>query len=544
MANVLAFRRSTSQPSTINTVSGVVANVGTALTGTQTTSSFPARCVNLETTFDGNTYALKLTALNTIQIHKYDGTTWSLVAGPFAPPALHSFIPLCIHVVNNVIVALWTDVAAAGDGIRGARSFDGTVWTALTNGTTPVFSSLGGHSVVYRSAIWFATAAGLWAIAPLHRTITLAAPPGTPFVVGELITGGLSNTTAIVRATSGATLKVDTIVGGTGEFTIGETLIGATSGVHLELVTVSTLYVNSAPDTGNDAGLTGVTGPSNLIGCFASWDGSLYFLQPKTTAGATKIYSLNSSWSTIANLPAPQWTNTAYTGVPDVGFASVTNDGGMSSLFVNKLDRLCILFSGATSTKLAVATSKALPLQFTDVTTSILSSGLAAKANLGINLYDDDRRRANNLQWLLIRDLATASTYICPWDGTSTINIAFTVSGVDYMLPASRHGEEATFTNLSPSVRITSVSQPFPGRVRIDYKVRCSPAHPVDVTGEYTIDGDIFFPMSEGDGDSGSAGLTTSPSGNNYFFHWDAWVELTGDLENVGVRILARISGL
>ena len=544
MANVLAFRRSTSQPSTINTVSGVVASVGTPLTGTQTTSSFPARCVNLETTFDGNTYALKLTALNTIQIHKFDGAVWTVVGGPFAPPVLHTFTPICIHVVNNVIVALWSDVAGAGAGIRGARSFDGVTWTSLTNGTTPVASSFGGHSVVYRSAIWFATATGLWAIAPLHRTLTLSAAPGTPFVVGETITGTLSNLTAIVRTASGATLKVDTLVGVAGEFTIGETLIGSTSGVHPETVSVSALYVNSAPDTGNDAGLTGVTGPANLIGCFASWDGSLYFLQPKTTAGATKIYALNTSWSSTALVPTPQWTNTAFTGIPDVGFASVTNDGGMSSLFVNKIDQLCVLFSGATSTKIATATSKALPLQFTDVTTSILSSGLAAKSNLGITLYDDDRRRANNLQWLLVRDLAAASTYICPWDGTSAINIAFTVTGVDFMLPASRHGEEATFTNLSPSVRITSVSQPFPGRVRIDYKVRCSPAHPVDVTGEYTIDGDIFFPMSEGDGDSGSAGLTTSPSGNNYFFHWDAWVELTGDLENVGVRILARISGL
>ena len=544
MANALAYRRSASQPVTIDTVAGVVNDLGAALVGAQTTSLFPARCMNLQTTFNGDTYLQVLTAVGTIQIQKYNGTAWSLVGGPYTPIAGHTYTPLCTHVVNNTIVVLWTDNAGAGDGIRGVTSMDGVTWTAIANGTTSILGSLGGHSTVYRSAIWFATAAGLWAVAPLHRTLSLAGILGGPYQVGELVTGSITGTTAIVRAFAGITLKVDTIVGGTGDFNIGETITGATSGA-TGSVAANTMYVNGAPDVGNDLGLGPPDGSANQLGSFASWDGSLFFIQPQTaTNPATALYKLNQSWAATSILPAPQWTNTAIAGLPNVGSATVSNDAGVACLFVNNQDALSVFFSGATGTKIATCSSKSLPLQFTDGTNSLLPTTLSTKANMGIVLYDDDRRRTNNLQWFLIRDLSTSSTYICPWDGVSAIAIADTLAGVDYMLPFSHHGEESTFTNYAPSVKITSTSQPFPGQVRIDYKVRCNPAHPVDVFGEYTIDGDNFFPMSEGDGDSGSSGLATSPSGNNYFFFWDAFVDLQGNYNNMGVRIFARISGL
>lgn len=542
MAKALAYKRSTSQPLTIDTVSGVVTNMGSPIAGSQTTSIFPARCVNLETTYNGDTYFLTLTATGSVQVEVFNGTSWSISAGPYTPSLGHTFTPLCIHVVNNTIVALWTDVAGSSDGIRGAITPDGTTWSLIPGGTTPVGSSFGGHSWVYRSAIWFATAAGLWAIAPLHRTLTLTGVIGT-YSVGELVTGSVTSTTGIVRAFAGTTLKVDTLVGGTGDFSGGETITGASSAA-TGVVSGNTMYVNSAPDTGNDAGLTGAPGQANLIGSFASWFGTLYFLQPKTASNITTIYKLNPSWSPTLILPSPQWTNTAFSGVADASFLTVTNDSGMACLAVNNQNQLTIFFSGATSTKIAVATSPVVPIQFTDVSNSILPTVLATKANLGITLYDDDRRRTNNLQWFLIRDLSTLSVYICPWDGASPIEISATLSGVDFMLPSSHHGEETTFTNYTPAVKITSVAQTFPGQVRIDYKVRCNPAHIVDVFGEYSIDGDNFLPMSEGDGDSGSTGLATSPSGNSYFFLWDAFVDLQGDYTNLVVRMFARISGL
>jgi hypothetical protein len=542
MAKALGYQRSTSQPLTIDTVSGVVTPMGSPLAGSQTTSIWPARSVNLETTFNGDTYIVSLTALAAIQIQKFNGTSWSVVGGPYSPAAGHTFTPLCAHVVNNLIVCLWTDVAAAGDGIRGATSPDGVVWTLIPNGTAVISGSLGGHSWVYRSAIWFATATGLWAIAPLHRTLTLTGVVGT-YTVGELVTGSITATTAIVRAFAGATLKVDTIVGGTGDFNIGETITGASSGA-TGVVSANTIYVNSAPDAGNDAGLSGIAGPANLLGSFASWNGTLYFLQPKTASNITTIYRLNPSWSPVLILPFPQWTNTAFSGIPDVSFFTVTNDSGMACLFVNNQNQLSVFFSGATSTKLATASSPVIPIAFTDVSNSILPTVLATKANLGIALYDDDRRRTNNLQWFLIRDLAALSIYICPWDGISPIQIAATIPGSDFMLPFSHHGEETTFTNYSPSVKITSVAQTFPGQVRIDYTVRCNPPHVVNVFGEYSVDGDNFLPMSEGDGDSGSTSLATSPTGNSYFWLWDAFVDLQGDYTNLIIRIFAVISGL
>lgn len=542
MAKALSFKRSSSQPVTIDTVAGTAVNLGSAVAGVQTNSSFPARCVNIETTFDGDTYALLLSSTGAIQIHKYDGTTWSVVGGPYSPALGHTYTPLCIHVVNNTIVALWTDNAVSGDGIRGVKSTDGAIWVSIPNGTTAIFGSLGGHSWVYHSAIWFATAAGLWAIAPLHRTLTLSSVTGGPFTVGETVVGSVSGTTAIVRSLAGVTVKVDMLVGGTGDFSLTDVLTGTTSGAFGPVVT-NTMYVDNV-DSGVGGGLGGVNGPANQLGSFASWEGDLYFLRPATAVNPTTLYQLNPSWSPTLMLPAPQWSIVPTVGIPTVGMATVSNDAGLACLFVNNVGALGIFFSGVNSTKLATTVSQAVPLQFTDVTNTFLPPAISLKTNLGITLYHDDRRRTNNLQTFFLKDLAASSLYLCPWNGTTAINIAATLPAVDYMLPFSHHGEGSTFTNYSPSVRITSVSQPFPGRMRIDYKVRCNPAHPVDVFGEYSIDGDTFYPMSEGDGDSGSSGLSTSPSGNNYFFYWDAFVDLQCDLESISVRIFARISGL
>jgi hypothetical protein len=541
MAQALAYHRSTQQPVTIDTVAGTASSLGTAFSGMQTTSIFPARCVNLFTTFNGNTYDLVLTAVGAVQIQVYNGTSWSTAAGPYAPTLGHTFTPLCMHVINNVIVALWTDNALSGDGIRGVTSPDGVTWTAIPNGTIPINGSVGGHSVVYRAAIWFATSTGLWAIAPLHRTLTLTSVTGGPFIVGETIIGSVSGTTATVRSFSALTIKVDTLTGGTGDFDISETVTGETSGAHGAVAT-NTMYVNGSPDIGNDGGLSGTAGPANQLGSFASWDGVLYFIQAQTTANQITLYQLSTTWTATAIVPIPQWTNTAFNGLPTASFSTVTNDAGMYCLFVNNNDQLCLFFSGATATKLATATSKALPLQFTDITNNVLPAALASKTNLGIVLYDDDRRLGNNLQSLLIRDLGAQSVYICPWNGSAPIAIEATISGVDFMLPFTHHGEEPTFTNITPSISITAVSQPFPGQVRIDYTVRCTGSFPVSILGEYTTDGDNFFSMTEGDGDSGSSNLATSPSGINYFWLWSAFVDLQGNYNNLGVRLFARIS--
>lgn len=271
----------------------------------------------------------------------------------------------------------------------------------------------------------------------------------------------------------------------------------------------------------------------------------LYFLQPKTAAGALKIYQLDSAWESGNNVPTPQWTFlTGTTGIVDAGLATVAADAGMWTLFVNKLDELCLFYSGANGTKLAKTSSKTLPLAFTDVTTSLLPLSVSTIAGADIRLYTDDRRRDNILQMFLIRDLAGGNLIVSSWDGSNSVEVTGTLAGADYILPASRFGQESTFTNLQPGCQMTGVNQPFPGRVRIDYLVRCDPARTVDVLPEYSLDGDQFFAMTKGDGDSGATGLAASPAGIPYFFHWDTFADLTGDLDNVLMRVVTRISGV
>lgn len=543
MAKAMTLQRSASQPTTIDTIANSTTALGTTIPGMQTTSLFPARCVNLITVFNGDPYIVVLSAVGDIEIYRLVAGTWGLVAGPFTPPGGHTYTPLCMHVVNDTLVAMWTDVAGAGDGIRAAVSQDGTTWTSLiTDGTAVVSSSLGGHSIVYRSAIWFATAEGLWAFAPLARIMGLIGVVGPGFQDGETITGGVSGTTATVRSfTGGSTLRVDDVAGS--GFVLAEAVTGGISGT-VGTINSITRFVNAAPDVGNDAGLAGPTGPSNLIGSFASWDGILYFLQPETAFGATKLYQLDAAWQATDDVPASQWTSLVFTGLPNVSFATLANDSGMWSLFVNRNDELCVFSSGATSTKLAKTTSKVFPLTFTDLTNTVLPAEISGKSDVGITLYADDRRRENNLHWFLIRDIVAGNTIITSWDGSNALVPQGTISGDDFILPASRQGEGSTFTNLEPGVSITSVTQPFAGRVRIDYVVRSNSSSPVDILPEYSIDGDEFFPMTEGDGDSGIEDLATSPAGTPYFFHWDAFTDLDGDFENMNVRIVARISGV
>lgn len=540
MAKAFAIKRSTAQPIVIDTTTVGSTALGGTIPGMQTTSLFPGRCCNESTVFAGDPYLLVVSAVGNIEIHRFVAGAWSLVGGPFTPAVGHVLKPLCLHVVNDTIVALWSDEAGAGDGIGVSVSTNGTAWSAAYTQSATIGTSSGGHSIVYRGTIWFTTAIGLWCFAPLARFITLGGILGT-YQVGETVTGSSTGTTAVVRSFNSPILRVDTVVG-TG-FTVLDTITGATSGATGTYLS-DTRFVNAAPDQGNDVGLTGVTGPSNLIGSFASWDGLLHFVQPKTAVGATKIYRLSQSWEATGNVPSPQWTAISFSGIVDAGFATVSDDSGMWSLFNNKADELSLFYSGSGSTKLTKTSSRSLPLVFTDVTNSLLPSSISTKTNLGITLYADDRRRASVLHNLLIKDFSGASLIIATWDGVGSVLVTGSLTGTDFILPVSRSGEELTFTNLQPTAQITAVSQPFPGRIRIDYKVRASPSRTVDVLPEYSLDGDQYFPMTEGDGDSGSTSLPAAPGGTPYFFNWDAFADLDGDLSNVLLRVLARISGV
>jgi hypothetical protein len=540
MAKAFALKRSTGQPVTINTVEATATDLGTVITGVQTAAPFPARCVNIYTVFQGNPLILVVSAVGDIEVHQLIAGTWSVVAGPFSPLVGHVLTPICLQIVNDTVVALWSDEAGAGDGISVSSSTDGTTWSTPLTELAVIGASNGGDSIVYRGAIWFATAIGLWSYAPLARFITLAGIVGA-YTAGETVTGSVSLTTGVVRSFSGSLLRIDT-VSGTG-FAIGDVVTGLNSGATGNFSS-STSFVNAAPDTGSDTFLTGASGSANLLGSFASWDGNLYFMQPKTVNGPIRIYSLDASWEAPLVVPAPQWTAVIFTGVGDVGIATVSGDAGMWSMFVNKTDDLCLFYSGSGSTKLAKTTSKLFPLSFLDLTNTILPSAIAAKTSLGITLYTDDRRRDNILQTLLIRDLNAGTTLVTSWDGASALVEEGIITGSDFLLPATRTGEGATFTNLQPTVHITSAAQPFPGRVRIDYIVKADPARTVGILPEYSIDGDQYFPMTQGDADSGVDSLAATPSGDPYFFNWDTFADLDGDFDNLLLRIVDRITGV
>lgn len=538
MAKAFALKRTTAQPVTIDTVTLSESDLGSPIAGMQTTPILPARCVNLHTVFGGDPYLLTVSATGNIEIHQYDGTDWNLVGGPFSPAVGHTLTPLCMHTVNDTVVALWTDEGPSNDGIASSISLDGTTWSTPSTELAAIGSSRGGHSIVFKGGIWFATSVGLWCYAPLARFITLSGISGT-FLPDEPIVSGTSNTSATVQSFNSPLIRVVGVVGP--GFQIGETITGGNSGATATVDSI-TRFVNAAPDAGNDTNLGSAS--VNVLGCFARWDGVLYFVQPKTAVSPLRFYQLATDWEAANNVPAPQWTNLTFSGVVDAGFAVVGDDSGMWCLFVNRNDELCLFYSGSGSTKLAKTTSKTLPLMFTDLTNSLLPSEVATRVGAGVTLYTDDRRRDNVLQNFLIRDLVGGTTDLTSWDGTSAVELKGSIPDVDYILPASQRGQQSTFTNLQPAVKITLVTQPFPGRLRIDYVVRSDPERLVDIIAEYSIAGDVWSPMTQGDDDSGIEGLTATPIGIPYFFNWDAFADLDGDFNNMEIRIVPRISGV
>ena len=289
-------------------------------------------------------------------------------------------------------------------------------------------------------------------------------------------------------------------------------------------------------DDGDDGNLDG---QEVTVGSFAFWNNDLYILKP---GSALSLYQLDSSWQPTAPVTPPAWTKLSATGIPSLGSLTIVADTPPALLFVSKTDELCILYSAALGSKLVKTNAAAFPVfTFTDVTTSLLPSAVQSISDGGFTLYMDDRRRVNEVQNILIH--SGSATQLATWDGVSEIDVRTTfVHRV--MPPDERFGALRTFTNLQPTTSITGVAQPWDGRVVIDYDVRDASSRPVDIFGEYSIDGDEWLPMTQGDGDDGNEQLATTPAGNSYEFYWDAWVDLTGTYPNMNTRIVSRISGV
>ena len=299
----------------------------------------------------------------------------------------------------------------------------------------------------------------------------------------------------------------------------------------------------AAFDTGSDAD---IADQKVTFGAFASYSDDLYYLLPTTSALQTpKLYKLDSAWSVAIPVAVPAWTKVVVS-IASAGPLFVGPDNGVYSLFTNKAGALTAWFSGNNETKVVTFVSTTTGLTASDVTTATLDLTVRSLVNAGWSLMSDDRRRTNERQTIVCRDIAASpqKIHVLTWDGASPATLDETFASLDLILTNDERGDFRIFTDLLPGAFITAFTQPFPGRVQLNYTVRDSLSRPVDVFGEYSLDKQTWLPMTQGDGDSGATALVSTPVGSPYFYYWDAFQDIDGNLESCDVRIVVRISGV
>lgn len=300
-------------------------------------------------------------------------------------------------------------------------------------------------------------------------------------------------------------------------------------------------------DTGNDAAITGAKAAH---GAFATIGNALYYILPTDSGvGTPLLYRLASGWDPASPPAAPAWTNLNLL-FPAAGGINPTADNATYALFVNKAGVLTAWYSGTLATKIVTITDSGSGFVVNDITTTV-APGLGSVIEAGWSVYVDDRRSSNEQHTILGRNLQASPNEILvySWDGVSEATLVARLDngglGQDLILPDDELGGEfRTFTNVEPSCHIRTANQPFPGRYEFAYTVRDTSSRPVDLSGEYSLDGQTWSAMTQGSGDDGNENLATSPAGTDYTFFWDAFQDLAGDFDLVKVRLVARISGV
>jgi len=482
MAKFLAYKRIDRQVVVVNTIDILVESLGNQIVGADIVADFPNRCENIVAQFRGDYYLLYRTTTNEIHLSVLDLTagTWSDVIG-FAPVVTGSgtLTPLCLQVVKDRLIAVITRSASIG--------IDGV---------------LARRSAADDGATWSPEVSRAFATQP---TDSRAGP-------------SLVWHNAVFFSTSE----------GIGYYN------PATD-------TISTTF-----DSGNDVG---IVGQKANFGSFTFFGGDLYYVLPTDSAvGNPALYKLNKTWSTISPTATPAWINTLVV-LPATGGIVVNNDTGNYSLFVNRAGVLSLAYSGGLGSKLISIVPFGSLYTVTDLSETFLSSGIRSEPHLGFSYFVDDRRRTNEQHTVVVRFRPSIpqSIILLLWDGLTPLEELGSLddggAGLDLMVPEVERGDFRTFTNNQPSCFIDDTSQPFPGRMRIDYTVRDTGSRPVDVIPEYSLDGQTWAEMSQGDGDSGKENLATLPGGQSYFFYWDAFVDLDGNVDHCDIRVVARISG-
>ena len=298
----------------------------------------------------------------------------------------------------------------------------------------------------------------------------------------------------------------------------------------------------AAFDTGSDVD---ILDQKVTFGAFASYNDSLYYLLPTTSALQTpKLYKLDPAWTVAVPTATPAWTKVVVP-IASAGPLFVGPDNGTYTLFTNKAGALTAWFSGNNETKVITFVSTTTGLTSTDVTNTTLDLTVRSIVNAGWCFMADDRRRTNERQTLVCRDIAASpqKVHVLTWDGASPATLDETFEMLDLIFTNDERGDFRIFTDLLPGAFITAFTQPFPGRVQLNYTVRDSLSRPVDISGEYSLDKQTWLPMTQGDGDSGATALVSTPVGSPYFYYWDAFQDLVDDYDYIDVRIIVRVSG-
>jgi hypothetical protein len=483
MARFLAYNRADRQVVTVNTIDVVIANLGGVIAGADVMTDFPGRSENVVTQYRGDYYMLYRTATNEVHLSVLDltGGTWSDVAG-FTPITVATGIatPVCLHVVKDRLVAI-----------------------------SSVFASVGVDRIIAR------------------RSASDDGATWSPTISINFVTQPTSS-----RA---------------GPSIVWHNAVFFTTAEGLGYYDPASDVLSPVFDGGSD---TAITGERVNFGAFSFFAGDLYYSLPtELAAGTPAIYKLSKTWSVTTPTALPAWTLIPAV-IPGTGAIIVNNDTGNYSLFVNRAGVLSLLYSGTLGSKLITIVQSGANYVVTDLSSTLLPANIRAEPNLGFAYYVDDRRRTNELHTIIVRfrPAIPQSINLLAWDGINEVTQVGVLDnaggGLDLMAPDVERGDFRTYTANEPSCFIDDASQPFPGRVRVDYTVRDVNSRTVDVLPEYSIDGQTWAEMTQGDGDSGKEDLLTNPTGASYFFFWDAFVDLDGDLDNVDIRVVARISGV
>lgn len=303
-------------------------------------------------------------------------------------------------------------------------------------------------------------------------------------------------------------------------------------------------FTNPTPDDGGGP----LANVASEAGCFASWNNDLYFLRPEAAA-APLIYKLDPAWTVSAPTAVPAWSDQVATGIPAMAAFPIAPDGPRACLFRSRNDDLCVFQSG-NITALSKSDSASFPA-FTDIST-LLPASVSSLTDAIIWSFEDDRRRTNPLQYFLVKDTATGNHIFLSWDGINNMVVEETIpafAGFSMMFPQDPSADLRVFTNRQPQVHFdpvpaVAVVENFPGQYTLNYFIIDDLSRPCSISPEYSVDGDEWFLMTEGDGGDGKTALTSSPAGTAHSFVWDSFIDLSGTYPNMQMRIVPRISGV